>query len=164
MTEARQNNLLSITTTFNVNIMKSRYRLCCFYLLLLAFFLIILVNTPLLQRADIYLLIVVILAFSTVSIGVINARKSKMSLLCSFMLTSDGGISFSGQQCRYQLLPSSRYSFLGCWLIMKPIVMVDNSLNEVTNNRVNIKKYFIFRDSLNGQDFSQLTKVLNNLG
>jgi len=158
-----QDNLFSLASKYNVNITQSRYRLCITYLLVVAALLVILINTSLFKRSDTYLLIIITLAFSIIVIGVINSAKYRKSILRSFILTSDGEISFSNEQLNYQLMTSSRLSFFGCWLIMKPAVIEGGSGTAVKNSTNEIKTCFIYRDSINGQDFARLIKVLNNL-
>ncbi|MBU2869620.1 hypothetical protein, partial [Colwellia sp. E2M01] len=58
----------------------------------------------------------------------------------------------------YQLLAQSRFSFLGCWLIMQP---KNDPLQKST--QVLPKQLFIFRDSVSAQDFSRLAKIIKQL-
>jgi hypothetical protein len=161
---AMQNNLFSTVSKYTINITQSRYRFCFFYSLSIAFFIFVLINFPLIKRTDTYLVILSLLVFSIIFIGVMNADKSKRKLLHSFMLTTAGDMSFLNEQCSYQLLASSRFSFLGCWLLMKPAMLVEhNSLSETKDISCAVRRYFIYRDSLTGQDFARLIKVLSSL-
>lgn len=79
----------------------------------------------------------------------------------SLTLTKAGAVEFNNDQISYQLLPESRLSFIGCWLV---IIANDNAVTQHSNP---VKKYpkqfFIFKDSLNKQDFSRLARVINQL-
>jgi len=164
MTKVRQNSLFSITTKYHINITRSLYRVCIFYLLFIAFFIVVLVNIPQLKRAEVYLGILALLTFSIILIGVVNSGKHTKKAIGSFVLTSEGAISYSDEQYSYQLLASSRFSFFGCWLLMKPTKGIENNnITGITNVDSIVIKHFIYRDSLNGQDFARLIKVLNSL-
>ena len=162
MTGISQGNLFSVTSKFHVNIRQSRCRLCCIYLCCVIFVIVIIANISIYKNAELYQIILGCIVCSIIFIGIYNSGGSNRNLLCSFMLTSDGGISFSNEHSSYQLLASSRFSFFGCWLVMKPIIE-GNRFTKIDDPNYIIKKYFIYRDSLNGQDFSRLVKVLNSL-
>ncbi len=163
MNKVTQADLFSSSSPYNINIFQSRYRLCFFYLLFIAIFIVILVNFLILPRAVTYFITLVLLVMSILLIGVVNSNKREKTLLRSFMLSADGGVSFSGEQLSYQLLANSRFSFLGCWLIMKPVIVSDNNITGIAHTNFTVKKYFIYRDSLKSKDFSRLTNVLINL-
>jgi hypothetical protein len=108
-----------------------------------------------------------IITLSIVFIGLINSTKKGYSSLYSFILSKEGEVCFSNDSRSYQLLDSSRVSFLGCWLILASKSAEEINLNIDSSNSVNqrykIKKMFVFRDSLSGTDFSRICQVLRNL-
>lgn len=91
----------------------------------------------------------------------LSTSKTSKSLISSLTLTKSGGVEFDNEQVSYQLLPESRLSFIGCWLV---IIANDNAVTQHSNP---VKKYpkqfFIFKDSLHKQDFSRLAGVINQL-
>ncbi len=163
MDKVTQTNLFSISSKYNINITQSRYRLCLFYLLFIATSIVVLVYFLIVPRAETYLIVLFLLVISFIFIGVANSDKRKGNLLRSFTLSADGGVSFSDEQLSYQLLASSRFSFFGCWLIMKPVIVLDNNVTEIAHTNFTVKRYFIYRDSLKAKDFSRLTNVLSTL-
>jgi hypothetical protein len=77
-----------------------------------------------------------------------------------FDLNSRGICSFKGDNY-YQLQENSRFSFLGCWLILEPISVANSMLNNKNEGRK--ITLFIYRDSLSQQDFSRLCNVISQL-
>lgn len=86
--------------------------------------------------------------------------------VCSFEHTLDYKVAnLTDKKEQFQLLASSRYSFFGCWL---HVVSLSNltlpELSPKTINQQSQKKWlFIYRDSLDTENFSQLTKVIRTL-
>jgi hypothetical protein len=79
----------------------------------------------------------------------------------SLILTKAGEIEFNNDQISYQLLPESRLSFIGCWLVVGPN---ENTITQRSNpDKKYPKQFFIFKDSLHEQDFSRLARVINQL-
>jgi len=63
---------------------------------------------------------------------------------------------------QFQILASSRYSFLGCWLNLAPLPTLhspDKRLSPI-NEQSTKKSLFIFRDSLSAKDFSRLSQAI----
>ena len=98
-------------------------------------------------------------AFVTVLLlsGFKQVNVNKKPCISMFELTSQGLCCFD-QQHIYQIQASSRFSFLGCWLVLQ--LISNNQLH--TNSKKNKAKkvLFIFRDSLSAQDFSRITRVI----
>lgn len=69
----------------------------------------------------------------------------------------------------YQLQASSRFNFIGCWLIMIPnSPATELQYKPAMNNECALlnttpKKLFIFRDSITAQDFSRIANVIKQL-
>ena len=63
---------------------------------------------------------------------------------------------------QFQILASSRYSFLGCWLHLEPFPKLHTSdyLSGTINKQKQKKSLFIFRDSLSEKDFSRLSQAI----
>ena len=79
----------------------------------------------------------------------------------SFVITTTGEVSFCGDKTLYQLLPSSRLSFVGCWLVMKNIKAMDDKFKmDISTSNL---KVFLFRRRVNNQDFSTLARILSQL-
>lgn len=79
----------------------------------------------------------------------------------SLTLTKAGVVELNNDQISYQLLPESRLSFIGCWLVLIPN---DNAVTQHSNpDKKYPKQLFIFKDSLHKQDFSRLARVINQL-
>jgi len=94
------------------------------------------------------------LSFIVASVVVSKASTKQAELAYRFEINQHGICSFDGEEY-FQLLPSSRLSFVGCWLTL-------NSLSALQPT-ANLKQVFIFRDSLSAQDFSRLSLVMRNL-
>lgn len=88
------------------------------------------------------------------------AKRSHLRGASSFELDSQGLCTFSCD-IHYQLQPSSRFSFFGCWLNLKSIT-ADNAMFNTANRNGNAS-LFIYRDSLSQQDFSRVSKVISQL-
>lgn len=106
---------------------------------------------------------IVVVAF--VLLGLILTNKSTLQVNDSnvdinFELNSQGVCSFNGIE-QYQLQASSRFSFLGCWLVLQPISAVTQMFNAKDNSQQTM--LFIYRDSLSEQDFSRVVKVMSHL-
>jgi hypothetical protein len=79
----------------------------------------------------------------------------------SFVITNTGEVSFCDDTTLYQLLPSSRLSFVGCWLVMKNIKAMDDKFKmDISTSNL---KVFLFRRRVNNQDFSTLARILSQL-
>jgi hypothetical protein len=84
--------------------------------------------------------------------------------VCSFEYAPDNKaenivVSHVSRKEQFQLLASSRYSFFGCWLHMAPFSHLSYAINKKPKN----KWLFIYRDSLNTQDFSRLSQAIRKL-
>jgi len=118
-------------------------------------------------------------AFSVVSIIVFSvflSNKNTNPIICSLILNDKGGIQLlSGSTSQssnilttielppiyYQLQASSRFSFIGCWLVMTPDYSKSTPQQDIS--KVFPKQLFIFRDSVSEQDFSRIANVIKQL-
>lgn len=149
-------NLFSTESKYNICVGKSRYKVILYtgstvalILLLLIFF----------TYAYHIALAVAVLTF--LLLGVLPTKQSSKHVTVSqFELNSQGLCSFDGNK-HYQLQASSRFSFLGGWLILQPVTTVHAMFN-VSNNKSKTM-IFIYRDSLSKQDFSRLSNVISQL-
>ncbi|MEI6893632.1 MAG: hypothetical protein V5789_03170, partial [Colwellia sp.] len=76
-------------------------------------------------------------------------------------LTTTGAIQLNHSPESYQLLPESRFGFIGIWLLMIPSrgsAMYSSKIVKPIP-----KQLFIFRDSVNAQDYSRISNVINQL-
>ncbi len=101
-----------------------------------------------------------------VLLGLMFAKQSAEHIIVSrFELNSQGLCSFGGNNY-YQLQANSRFSFLGCWLVLQPLKAPSMAaVSSILNLKNTSKKssFFIYRDSLSKQDFSRITQVINQL-
>lgn len=118
-----------------------------------------------------YQYVLVIVVFTMTVISVLIAQKKSKQLtafhliidekgICSFEPLLDktlGGTANTNEL--FQLLISSRYSFLGCWLDMYS----SKSLTSSINKKHKKKQLFIYRDSLSQEDFSRLSQIIREL-
>ncbi len=98
-----------------------------------------------------------IVVASIIVTGAFLSFKSNDQISQYLLLTDDGQLSIDNDSQDYKLLASSRLGFLGCWLELQPIKV------SATPSKMKNKHLFIFRDSLNGQDFSRLVRVVKQL-
>ncbi|WP_343817998.1 hypothetical protein [Colwellia asteriadis] len=92
----------------------------------------------------------------------------------SFIISNEGEIYFSKLKQTYQISDKTRTSTLGIWLVLTPLTTVNsNSVKgyfqgEHTYNLANnapqktLQSLFLFRDSMQRQDFSRVIKVIRN--
>ncbi len=108
---------------------------------------------------DIALLIAVI---SIISLSLfLSISHLNKPITSSLTLTKTGAVEFNNDQISYQLLPESRLSFIGCWLVVAP---KENTVAQRCNpGKKYPKQFFIFKDSLHERDFSRLASVINQL-
>ncbi|PKG83427.1 hypothetical protein CXF85_10460 [Colwellia sp. 75C3] len=108
-----------------------------------------------------YILAQTVAVVGIISLGLFLSIGNKNPFTNSLILTNTGSIEFNNKQVSYQLLANSRLSFIGCWLVMIQDVP---SLPPHTNLSEKIpKQLFIFRDSMNEQDYSRITRVIEQL-
>lgn len=96
-----------------------------------------------------------------ISLSLFLRKSNNNTIGHSFVLTHTGGLYFDKDPLSYQLIATSRLGFIGCWLIMVPSEPKLHQRSH-TANTVS-KQYFIFRDSISGQDFSRLARVIRQL-
>lgn len=124
---------------------------------LVVFFLLLL----LLHFSYAYYLALAVATLTLIALSILYTQQhskdnlKKAGFLYQFELSQQGLCSFDGS-AYYQLQTSSRFSFLGCWLSLKPMAK-----SKVLPSKK--KQLFIYRDSLSKQDFSRLAQVLKNL-
>lgn len=174
-------NLFSTASKYNIGVKKSRYKVLLYTGSAVAF---ILLSLTFFTYA--YHLALAIAVIGLVILGLLLPNKSAQAVICSnvnvlniavssFELNSQGICSFDGNNY-YQLQASSRFSFLGCWLVLQqltaqpltaqPITTVNSmfnaksSINKSNNTKTRV---FIYRDSLSNQDFSRLSTVISQL-
>ncbi len=108
-----------------------------------------------------YLFALVVLVVSIIWLSIFVSLENNEKITDYFTLTEFGVISLKDERFDYQLLASTRLSFLGCWLVLQPI-RTNNQSGE-DNGKLPLMHWFIYRDSLNGQDFSRLVQVVKQL-
>jgi len=108
------------------------------------------------------LLALIILFPALILIGIYLSADNSEGINGHFSVTEDGVIAFKGESANYQLLASSRLSFVGCWLKM---IELDSLFDHKTIAiKASSRELFIFKDSLSGQDFARLLRVIKGLG
>lgn len=151
-------NLYSNASKYNINVRDSQYKRAVYSVIGVFTSLIILVSFTF--HYGIALLIAII---SIISLSLfLSISRLNRPITSSLTLTKVGVVEFSNDQVIYQLLPESRLSFFGCWLVLGPS---ENTVTQHSNpNKKYPKQLFIFKDSLHAQDFSRLASVINQLG
>ena len=84
-----------------------------------------------------------------------------------FTIDLDGQMKLNNGEF-FSLLPNSRMSFIGCWLVMLNQDHAKNDLGIKTSPVYGQKKLhkhykFIFKDSLSQQDYSRLRRIISTL-
>jgi len=152
-------NLFSIESKYSICIQKSRYKTLVFAGSLAA-----LVILPLLFFTYAYFLALTLVVIAAVLFSVyVSNSGTPLDFVNTFELSEQGICSFAESDEHYQLQESSRFSFLGCWLIFQPISLSHLQYNMNTNLDKKQITLFIYRDSLSAQDFSRLAKVISQL-
>ena len=149
-------NLYSNALKYNVNVRESRYKLAVYSALVIFICLVMLVIFTFY-----YILAQTVAAASIIALSLFLSISKKNPLTSSFILTNTGSIRFNNEEASYQLLAGSRLSFIGCWLVMSqnvPAVFLPKDLFETMP-----KQLFIFRDSINEQDYSRIARVIKQL-
>jgi len=148
-------NLFSTASKYNICIKKS-----CYQHLLYAGSVVTFILLSIVFFTFAYHLALSIAVFFLFLVGLLLANKKPQQVSSSFELNSQGLCSFNGNHY-YQLQTSSRYSFFGCWLILKPVPTESAQFNVTDKNAKT--RCFIYRDSLSKQDFSRVSKVISHL-
>lgn len=166
-------NIYYSALKYNISVTSSRYKAALIALLVLLFLLLFLIQNTIYYTAA---LIIIVIFGLLLDFYLNNYRKKPTDSLRQFQLSTSGLVDYHGADvhCVYQLLPQSRCSFLGAWLVMEPV----NSPLEVhsTYKRRDTllsqfkpidsgKKHcmFIFKDSFSQADYSHLSRVINSL-
>jgi hypothetical protein len=99
------------------------------------------------------------LGFIAIVISDLYLNQKSRALSQSFTISPTGEINFFNDNASYQLMPSSRSSFLGCWLEMKKTDgIASESIMTSSESSVQI---FIYKGRISNQDFATLTKILS---
>ncbi|GHF84476.1 protein YgfX [Thalassotalea marina] len=80
-------------------------------------------------------------AFTCIAISCITSKTSYIEL-------NDSGEIQLNQCGQYQLLASSRLTWIGCWLLLKDAQSGDKKITYL----------FVFKDSLSGRDYARLCR------
>ena len=150
-------NIYLSASKYNINVKYSRYKLAIY-----SFSVILLCLILLISFTFYYVIAQVIALAAIISLSLFLSKSNNNAIAHSFVLTYTGGLCFDKDPLSYHLLTTSRLGFIGCWLIMVPSEL---TLNQCGNtNNTSPKQLFIFRDSISGQDFSRLARVIKQLG
>ena len=166
-------NLFSIASKYNICIKQSRYRNFLLAGSGVSFGLLLAVY---LTYAYHLIWIIAVVTATLISLFIAKKREPKLvsyqmelneNGICSFEYTQQNtDIKMLASKEQFQLLPSSRFSFFGCWLHMSPLPTQHSPellINSV--NKSDKKEWlFIYRDSLTSQGFTQLTHVIRAVG
>ena len=133
-----------------------------------------------------YQLALIIATLTLLTLGGVLAKKPDSSCgiaqlqltpqgVCSLVYINNDAVDDNIEY--FQLLATSRFSFLGCWLELLPVSTA--SVNSLDNNYLNVKplkkipwnntrlkkkQLFIYRDSISLQSFSRLIQVIQKVG
>ncbi len=163
-------NLFSNALKLNVNIIKSRYKRCIYSAFILFIILFLLVTQTF------YYLFSLVLAICFICfIGFYLTSENTLTHAVLYQISIDeqGQLKFVNHvegftyvdsleisNSLYQILPSSRFSFLGLWLNLLPI---KNMTDNVAQFKHTVRHVFIFRDSISAKDYACLNQVMVNL-
>ena len=153
-------NLFSSESKYNVNVINSRYSVIFYTGVIVALVLI-----PLLYFTYAYHLAIIVVVIVFILFGLYLSQPRTQVIISRFELESSGHCIFE-DNTQFQLQKNSRFSFLGCWLSLKPIANNNFSINVQplqSKKMITNKHLFLFRDSINQQDFSRLAKVISQL-
>lgn len=142
-------NLFSIESKYNILIGPSRYKKLFFGAVLYASTILVL---SVFEQVyiEVYLVYFYLLGPRTF--------LSPLFVHNQYFSINNMGLCVFDNNNELQLHPSSRVSFLGCWLVFceNERACESESLNKATH-------LYIFKDSLSDTDFSRLARVLNML-
>lgn len=99
------------------------------------------------------------LGFIAIVISDLYLNQKSRALTQSFTISPTGEINFFNDNASYQLMPSSRSSFLGCWLEMKKTDGIASE-STMTSSESSVQ-IFIYKGRISNQDFATLTKILS---
>ena len=106
-----------------------------------------------------------------IAVNSINPSQAK-PFFSEFTLLHDGKLYFYQENITYQMLATSRFAFIGCWLDLVEVSDIVSHKKSIKNegNRLYSKgskqktqQLFIFKDSLTRQDFSRMINVIKHL-
>jgi hypothetical protein len=110
--------------------------------------------------------VLILLAISIVGSSIYLSLENKEHFTPYLTLSSDGNISIENES-NYQILATSRLSFIGCWLELQQSTHSINSNNQKKQSKESknkaISHRFIFKDSLSEQDYARIVSVLNQI-
>ncbi|TPH16560.1 protein YgfX [Litorilituus lipolyticus] len=167
-------NIYYSALKYNISITHSRYKTA-----LIAFVALVFISLLAIQLTTHYSLVLVVNVLFWLVLGthLRPDKKQQGEYLQHFQLSHHGLIEYKGEtqdECSYQLLPQSRCSFLGAWLVMQGVNQsLDDNSTCSSNNRLALTKkqqgfgkkhnLFLFRDSFTQQGFSHLARVIKSL-
>jgi len=99
---------------------------------------------------------------STIFAGIFVTIDNDEPFTQSIIISTRGALCLDNDKVNYQLLATSRFSFIGFWLVMLPGNTTNN--RQITTIQSSPKRLFIFKDSVSKQDFSRLARVIKQLG
>lgn len=149
-------NLYSSASKYNITVRKSRYKPAVYCSLAGMLGL-----TFLLSLTFSYVLALILTVAGIIYLSLFLSITHDSPIASSLILTNTGCLYFDKDPTSYQLLITSRLSFIGCWLIMTEKESFAARKKDAV--RVDTKHFFIFRDSLSGQDFSRIARILRQL-
>jgi hypothetical protein len=101
------------------------------------------------------------LGFIAIVVSDIYLNQKAKALTQSFTISLTGEINFFNENASYQLMPSSRSSFVGCWLEMTKTDGIASE-SKVISSESNLQ-IFIHKGRISNQDFATLTRILSQL-
>ncbi|GAA5142333.1 protein YgfX [Thalassotalea piscium] len=113
------------------------------------------------------LVIAVIIGTSLACLWVFKYHM-KHQTLCQYQLDEQGQwrwVNKVGELESYQITENSRVAFYGCYLILQPCKSNNLNMPDAKEAAFNssVKQQFIFKDSLNTQDYARLCRIIRHL-
>jgi len=149
-------NLYSTASKYNLTLRASRYQQALYAFLAFSVCLILLISFT-----YHYLIALFCTTFAIITFSVYLSFENNNKVIGNILLAADGAIQIDASLLDYQLMPTSRSSFFGCWLELTPKVTPMTSPQQINNTHP--KRIFLFRDAFSQQDYARLTRVIKRL-
>ena len=149
-------NLYSTALKYNLTLRSSRYQQALYVFLAFSVCLILLISFT-----YHYFIALASTTFAIIAFNVYLSFENNNKVIGNILLAADGVIRIDASLLDYQLMPTSRSSFLGCWLELTP------KATSITTSKMkyntNVKRIFLFKDAFSQKDYTRLTRVIKRL-
>jgi len=159
-------SLFSSASKYSISIRPSRYKRVAYGFLPLGTCLVILISF-----SYAYIPALVILVACIIGISIYLSLENKAQFTHYLTMSSDGNIFIGNESFNYQILATSRLSFIGCWLELQQstnLINLNNQSKQIPSKllaptHLPLTHRFIFKDSLSEQDYARIVSVLKQI-